>query len=153
MSKSQSLMRLCLLQSHYIESALYDHTYSSVMASASTFVDGRLEYIAGWVVLTVGKYVSCQKCSVALVMPAQECTSALLTLKMNGGLIAPSVSVLRIVKQCEIVLQFCVNIKRVLPGLWKRVFVSRILADMPTDIHSNLFQHLMETSKCIEIHP
>ena len=121
------------------ESALYDDTYSSVTASPSIFVDGSLDYIAGWVALTVRKYVSCQKCSFALVMPAQECTSALLTLKINGGLLVPSVSVLRIVKQCEIVLQSCVNVKRVLPGQWKRVLVSRMLADMPTDMYSNLF--------------
>ena len=60
-------------------------------------------------------------------------------IKINGVLLVPSVSVLRIVKQCEIVLQSSVNVKRVLPGQWKRVLVLRMLADMPTDIYCNLF--------------
>ena len=63
------------------ESALCNHTYSSVKASLSVFVEGILEYIAGWVVRTVTKYVSCQQCSLALVMPAQECTSATVDIK------------------------------------------------------------------------
>ena len=75
-----------------------------------------------------------------------------MTLKNNGGLVVPSVSVLRIVKQCEIVLRSCVNVKRVFPGQCERVVVSRMLAEMPTDIFPELLEHSLETSKCIDTH-
>ena len=134
------------------ESALFDHTYSNIKDGLSTFVEGILEYIAGWVVRSVTKNVSCQQCSLALVRPAQQSTSALLTLKNNGGLVVPSASVVRIVKQCEIVLRSSINVKRVLPGQWEKMLVSSMLTGMPSDLFPELVEHSIETSKCIETH-
>ena len=128
-------------------------THTVISLGLSAFLEGILEYIAGWVVRSVSKKVSCQ-CSFVLVRPAQanEYTSALLTLKNNGGLVVPSASVLRIVRQCEIVLRSCVNIKKVVPGQWKGILVSKMLAEMPSDIFPELNEHSIETLNCIDTH-
>ena len=64
----------------------------------------------------------------------------------------PSVSVMRIVKQGEVVLRSCVDIERVLPGQWERMLVSRMLAEMPSDVFPELLEHSIESSKFIETH-
>ena len=134
------------------ESALCDHTYSVSKPGLSTFVEGVVEYIAGWVVRAVSKKISCNRCAIALVRPASECTSALLKLKNNGGLVVPSLSVVRIVRHCEIVLRSCINVKKVVCGQWEQMLVSRMLLELPTDLFVDLKDHFIVTSKGIDTH-
>ena len=85
------------------ESALSDHPYSCTKIGLSVFVEGIIVYIAGWVVRSVTKQVSCKECSLALISPASECRSALLKLKNNCGLVVHHLvlfKLLGIVKLC-----------------------------------------------------
>ena len=75
-----------------------------------------------------------------------------MTLKNNGGLVVPLKSVLRIVKQCGIILRSCVNVKKVAPGQWQKMCVSRMLNEMPPDLFPGLLEHSIETSNGIETH-
>ena len=135
-----------------LESALSDHPCSCTKIGLSVFVEGIIVYIAGWVVRSVTKQVSCKECSLALISPASECTSALLKMKNKIGLV-PSPSVVQIVRHCEIVLRSCVNIKRVVPGQWEKMLVSRMLVEMPSDLFVELNDHFMETSKGGQVGP
>ena len=65
---------------------------------------------------------------------ASESTNALLIIKNNGGLVIPSVSVMKIVKHCEVIMRSSVNIKRVVSEEWEKLLVSRMLLDMPCDL-------------------
>ena len=60
------------------ESALSDHPYSCTNTGLSVFVEGIIVYIAGWVLRSVTKQVSCKECSLALISPASECTSGVI---------------------------------------------------------------------------
>ena len=81
-----------------------------------------------------------------------ESTNALLIIKNNVGLVVPSVSVMKIVKHCEVIMRSSVNIKKVVSGEWERLLVSRMLLDIPCDLFHELNQHFMETSMGINTH-
>ena len=77
---------------------------------------------------------------------------ALLKLKNNGGLVVPSPSVVHSVGHCEMVLPSCINIKRLVPGQWEKMLVSRMLVEMPSDLFVELNDHFMKSSKDIDTH-
>ena len=133
------------------ESALIDHTYSK-FEGLGIFVEGILEYIAGWIVRSVSKSVSCQQCAPALVRPVEQCTSSLLTLKNNGGLVVPSISVVRIVRECELVTRSSVNVKKVVSGEWEKMLLPKFMNAMPSDLFPELAEHSLETAEGIETH-
>jgi len=81
------------------------------------------------------KCVSCKDCSLALVRSASESTNALLIIKNNGGLVILPVSVMKIVKNCEVIMGSSVNITNVVSEEWEKLLVSRIL-DMSCDLFS-----------------
>ena len=59
---------------------------------------------------------------------------------------------LRIVRQCEIDLCLCVNIKKVVLGQWKGMLVSKMLFEMLSEVFPKLIEQSIETSICIETH-
>ena len=69
-------------------------------------------------------------------MQARECTSALLTFAV------PSVSMLCVVTHCGIVLGSCVNVKRVLPGHWERVYQQVMEHSLDTE-NATLFESII----------
>ena len=66
------------------------------------FVKGIVEYVAGWVLRNVPQYVSGEEYSLALVRSTSEWPNALLILTNSGGLVVPSVGVIKVVKRCEL---------------------------------------------------
>jgi len=78
-----------------------------------SLVEGIVEYIAACIVQKVTKFVLCKEFSLALVKSASERTSAFLIIQNNGGLVVPSVSVIKVVKHCEVVICSSMNTKKV----------------------------------------
>ncbi|KAK6167152.1 hypothetical protein SNE40_021247 [Patella caerulea] len=109
------------------EDALADHDYPINGRGISSFVEGVLEYIAGWVVRKLMSKVQCVHCAHALVKPKTDHKYGLLNIKNNGGLCIPSNDVIQIVRQCEVILRSFVHIKHVKPNEWENVVVSKVM--------------------------
>jgi hypothetical protein len=150
------------------EEALCDHTYTRSGTTLSEFVDGVLEYIAGWVVRKVSKKIACKECSDSLVkkpvtsdseagtvrdsLVKKPARTSLLALKNNGGLYIPSEDVVHVVNHAEKFIRSNINVKSVKPNQWEKAVVTRILSDLPNNLFPNLHDHFLHTASGIDTH-
>lgn len=133
--------------------ALCDHTYAPAVNRLSPFVDGILDYIAGWLVRKVLNVVNCADCATALVKsPEAPSLGGLLELKDNGGLFMPSVDVIKFVRHCEVVLRSTVDVKHVRSGQWEGLVTNKMLSSLPSGLFSHLADHFSSTAKGIDTH-
>ncbi|KAL1495107.1 hypothetical protein ABEB36_010576 [Hypothenemus hampei] len=85
-------------------SIAHDHAYvNGNIDNISPYVEDVLNYIAGFVVRSVSKRITCDFCRQHLA--TSETTSALINLKNRGGLIIPSPSVVFICKKLESIIR------------------------------------------------
>ena len=85
----------------------YDYADITNFSQLSPFKDAVVGYIAGYVVRMVRKKINCSECKSALISDGADgfdeppSCRALLTQKNRGGLLQPSVSVIKICKETE----------------------------------------------------
>ena len=87
-----------------------DHDYTDAPSflfvdNLSEFKKEAISYIAGYVVRMAQKKVVCPTCSQALGSTMNLALSSFLRLKDNGGLIKPSLSVIRVCEETEVRVQ------------------------------------------------
>ena len=86
-----------------VASMVLDHSY--LPTSFGQLTENALVYIAGFVVRKVIRQLSCDVCCNSLVceaVPASFCDSYhLLTLKNNGGLLIPSIGIVKVIRAAQ----------------------------------------------------
>jgi hypothetical protein len=138
--------------SRYVDN-MVDHSYSSSLGNISPFVDGVLEYIAGWVIRKIEKKVGCEVCCQAmLATPDRSIPGSLVTIRNNGGLKVPSTDVVKVIRHVEKTLRSQVNIKSAKHWEWNGSLITNILATAPDDLFQHLNRHFLETSSALETH-
>ena len=133
--------------------ALSEHDDVPSVSSLSKFVEGIIEYVAGFVVRKVVTKVNCAECAEALVTETNSSShTGLLQLKNNGGLVVPSSDVIKVVSHCETVVRSSVDIKQVKSGQWEKMTVAKLLATVPEGLFTELNDHFLDTCKGIDTH-
>jgi hypothetical protein len=88
-----------------------------------------------------------------LIQPATSDTRfGLITLKNNGGLVVPSVSVVSIVKHCERFLRSRINVKSVQKYQWESIECLNIIRTMDVSVFPELETHFIETAREVDTH-
>lgn len=112
----------------------------------SLYVDDTVQYMAGWISRQLQCRLKCMDCALALTSAGPSLDeNSLLSIKDNGGLIYPSVSVVRICKKAETLIRA----KR----KWSKEFIpSALMALQGMNLFPNLNEHHLNTLDGVDSH-
>jgi hypothetical protein len=124
-----------------------------VSDTLSTFCEGILEYIAGWVVRKISKKIDCKICLLSLVrsVHSTDPMPILISLKNNGGLVCPSNSVVTVIKHCEKYIRSVLDIHCMKKSQWESIATVKILSSFHCKVFEDLSEHFIESSCGLDV--
>lgn len=141
------------------EALAVEESFNTAMVKLSPFVDGILEYIAGWVVRKLQQKLKCDACLNCLV--DNDLTNAcmtgqpvsLLEIKGNGGLVYPSNAVVELCKHAEKVMRATVDVCHVQnTAAWGLKLEANVFKSMTSCLFLSNADHFNETIHGIDSH-